>query len=294
MQNQIQKIKKKNNQLLLSKLDRLVKGQEMNSNKLEIIGNDLRKGFIGLALRNEELLRSNDQLKQQLDEVLNELNAVKKKREEKTVRREKWAKRKRLPKRDPINSEIYNLLIKESEGPTYIATRTRIAICLLTVTGIRIGELLSLKVGQLETLLEEGWISIDRLKRGPANHKAFLTSEGKKIVKARKRDFEFLFLMKDKDSYIFTSDRKPNQKLRRETITMDVNKVTHSVSKLLPAKPNITSHSFRIGYISQLWKDTKDIEFVRQTIGHRSLNATSGYVAQMGDEDRQIRISSIY
>ena len=70
----------KNNQLLLSKLDRLVKVQEMNSNKLEIIGNDLRKGFIGLALRNEELLELNDQLKQQLDEVLNELNAVKKKR----------------------------------------------------------------------------------------------------------------------------------------------------------------------------------------------------------------------
>ena len=74
---------------------------------------------------------------------------------------------------------------------------------------------------------------------------------------------------------------------------MDVNKVTHSVSKLLPSKPNITSHSFRIGYISELWKDTKDIEFVRQTIGHRSLNATSGYVAHMGDQERQKRISSI-
>nr|QGW12747.1 putative integrase/recombinase protein [Nanofrustulum shiloi]QGW12748.1 putative integrase/recombinase protein [Nanofrustulum shiloi] len=83
-------------------------------------------------------------------------------------------------------SEIYNLLMKEIEGPSYIATRTRIAICLLTVTGIRISELLPLKVGQLETLLAEGWISIDRLKRGPANHKAFLTSEGKKIVKSRK------------------------------------------------------------------------------------------------------------
>ena len=219
---------------------------------------------------------------------------MKKERDEKAARRKKSAKGKRLPKRDPINSEIYKLLIQDSEGPTYIATRTRIAICLLPVTGIRFGELLSLKVGQLETLLNEGWISIDRLKRGPANHKAFLTLEGKKLVKARKRDFEFLFLMKDKDSYVFTSDRKPNQKLRRETITMDVNKVTHSVSKLLPAKPNITSHSFRIGYISQLWKDTKDIEFVRQTIGHRSLNATSGYVAQMGDEERQTRISNIY
>ena len=81
---------------------------------------------------------------------------MKKEREEKAARREKWSKRKRLPKRDPINSEIYNLLMKESEGPTYMATRTRIGICLLTVTGIRISELLSLKVGQLETLLEEG------------------------------------------------------------------------------------------------------------------------------------------
>jgi site-specific recombinase XerD len=296
MQNRLQLINKESNPLFFvmeSKLELLVKGQGSNSNKLEIIGNDLRKGFIGLALRNEELLKSNDQLEQQLDEVLKELNAVKKEREEKAARREKWAKRKRLPKRDPITFKIYNLLIKESEGPTYIATRTRIAICLLTVIGIRISELLSLKVGQLETLLEEGWISIDRLKRGPANHKAFLTSEGKKIVKARKRDFEFLFLMKDKDSYIFTSDRKPNQMLRRQTITMDVNKVMHSVSNLLPSKPNITSHSFRIGYISQLWKDTKDIEFVRQTIGHRNLNSTSAYVTSMDDEERQNRISSI-
>jgi hypothetical protein len=74
--------------------------------------------------------------------------------------------------------------------------------------------------------------------------------------------------MKHKDLYIFTSDRKPNQRLRRETIIIDVNRVMHSVSKGFPDKPNITSHSFRIGSISQLWKDTKDIEFVKQTIGH--------------------------
>ena len=287
--NKLKKFKKEKNQLITeseveSKLDILVKGQINNSQELEAIRNDLQRGFIGLALRNEKL-------NQKLEIAVSELNAMKKEREEKAARREKWAKRKRLPKRDPINSEIYKLLIQESEGPTYIAARTRIAICLLTVTGIRIGELLSLNVGQLETLLNEGWISIDRLKRGPANHKAFLTSEGKKLVKARKRDFEFLFLMKNKDSYIFTSDRKPNQKLRRETITMDVNKVTHSVSKLLPSKPNITSHSFRIGYISRLWKDTKDIEFVRQTIGHRNLNSTSGYVSEMGDQDRISRIN---
>ena len=250
---------------ILNNLELLLEGQKVTQK-------DLQLGFIGLAKQNSELIDLNKELTQQLEIVMSELNVMKKERAEKAARREKWSKRKRLPKRDPINSEIYNLLMKESEGASYIATRTRIVICLLTVSGIRISELLSLKVFQLKTLLGEGWISIDRLKRGPANHKAFLTSEGRKIVKAQKRDFEFLFLMKDENSYVFTSDRKPNQKLGRQTITMDVNKVMHSVSDLLPSKPNITSHSFRIGYISQLWKDTKDIEFVRQTIEHRSLN----------------------
>ena len=75
MQNQLQKINQENSQLLLeveSKLDFLVKGQERDSSKLESIENDIRKGFIGLALRNEELLQSNDQLKEQLVDVLKE------------------------------------------------------------------------------------------------------------------------------------------------------------------------------------------------------------------------------
>jgi len=271
---------------ILDSLGVLVEGQKVTQT-------DLQLGLIGLAKQNSELLDLNRELNQQLEIVVSEFNVIKKEREEKVERREKWAKRKRLPKRDPINSETYNLLIKESEGPSYIATRTRIALCLLTVTGVRISELLPLKVGQLKTLLEDGWVSIDRLKKGPGNHKAFLTREGKKLIKTRKKDFELLFLMKNKDSYVFTSDRKPYQILRRETITMNVNKVMHSVSNSLPDKPNITSHSFRIGYISQLWRDTKDIEFVRQTIGHRSLNSTSGYVNMMTDRERQNRISII-
>jgi integrase len=151
--NDLSKIKKQfrydsNEEKYKKILELLVEGQKVTQK-------DLQLGFIGLAKQNSELLDLNRELNQQLEIVVSELNAIKKEREEKAARREKWSKRKRLPKRDPINSEIYNLLIKESEGPSYIATRTRIAICLLTVTGIRIGELLSLKVGQLETLLEE-------------------------------------------------------------------------------------------------------------------------------------------
>jgi len=288
--NKLEKINKDTDKLTYKKvecqLDLLLKGQEVNQQ-------ELRLGFIGLAKQNSELLDLNKELNQQLEIVMSELDVIKKEREEKVARREKWSNRKRLSKRDPINSEIYNQLMKENQSPSYIPTRTRIAICLLTVTGIRIGELLPLKVGQLETLLKEGWIAIDRLKKGPANHKAFLTSEGKKIVKARKRDFEFLFSMKGKDSYVFTSDRKPYQMLRRETITMDVNKVMHAVSKGLPSKPNITSHSFRIGYITNLWRDTSDIEFVRQAIGHSKIDTTSKYIENLSEEERKSRMDLI-
>ena len=254
--NKLQKINKANNQLFLeveSKLDLLVKGQERNSNKLEGIGNDLRKGFIGLALRNEELLKSNDQLKQKLDKVLKELNTIKQECEEKAARKESWANRKRLPKRDPMTRQIYKELIKAAEGATYINLRTRMALCILAVTGIRINELLSLKVSQLEPLFKENWIAIDRSKRGPSSHKAFLTAEGKKIIHDQQKDFKLISLIKEPDAYVFTSEANHYKSLDRVVITRDINKVMREVANQLPGKPNITSHSFRIGYITQLW-----------------------------------------
>ena len=253
----------------------------------EIIEKDIRLGFIGLATQNHKLLKLNENLSHQLERVEKELNMLKKEREEKVSRKEARANRKRLPRRDPVTREIYDLLIQASGSPAYTSVRLRIAFCLLTVTGIRINELLPLKVGQLQTLLEAHWIVIDRSKRGLANHKAFLTREGRKVVEERRKDFNFLFLMKTMDSYIFTSELNHTKMLSRETITRDVNKIMRSVSKILPNQPNITSHSFRVGYISQLWKDTNDIEFVKQSVGHRKMDSTSSYVKELSDQERQ-------
>ena len=296
MENKIQK--KENNQLITeyevgSKLDILVEGQTNNSKQLQAIRDDIHKGFIGLALRNEELLKSNDQLNEQLKQVLQELNQIKQERQEKAARKEARANRKRLPKRDPVTREVYAQLIRAAEGPTYINLRLRLAICLLSVTGVRINELLSLKVEQLQTLVQESWIAIDRSKRGPSNHKAFLTKEGKKIIQDRKKDFELIFLIKEPDSYVFTTEANHYKKLSREAITKEINKVMRQVTHQLPGQPNITSHSFRIGYITQLWKDTKDIEFVKQTIGHRKLDTTSEYINKLSDQERQDRISQL-
>ena len=99
--------------------------------------------------------------------------------------------------------------------------------------------------------------------------------------------------MKEPNSYVFTSEAQHMKPLGRVVVTKDVNKIMRQVSKKLNDKPNITSHSFRIGYITQLWKDTKDIEFVKQTIGHRKLDTTSTYVNQLSDQERRERISKL-
>ena len=161
-----------------------------------ILEKDIRLGFIGLATQNHKLLKLNENLSHQLEKVEKELNTLKKEREDTVSQNKARANRKRLPKRDPVTRKIYDLLIQAAGCSAYTSVRLRIAFCLLTVTGIRISELLPLKVGQLQTLLEAHWIGIDRSKRGPANHKAFLTREGKRVVEERRKDFNFLLLMK--------------------------------------------------------------------------------------------------
>ena len=99
--------------------------------------------------------------------------------------------------------------------------------------------------------------------------------------------------MKEPDSYIFTAESNHSKQLGCVVITKNVNKIMNQVSEQLPDKPNITSHSFRIGYITQLWKDSKDIEFIKQTIGHRNLDTTSAYVNKLSDQERQKRIDQL-
>ena len=87
MQN-IVKIRKLNNnvndKLVLEKvesqLDYLVKGQEVNQQ-------ELRLGFIVLANQNQELLDLNRHLSGQLNQVVAELEILKKEREEKEIRK---------------------------------------------------------------------------------------------------------------------------------------------------------------------------------------------------------------
>lgn len=81
--------------------------------------------------------------------------------------------------------------------------------------------------------------------------------------------------------------------LSREIIIREVNKVIQSISNQLLDKLNTNSNSFQIGSITKLWKDSKDIDFVKQSIGHRILETISTYVNKLSDQERKNRISQL-
>jgi site-specific recombinase XerD len=47
------------------------------------------------------------------------------------------------------------------------------------------------------------------------------------------------------------------------------------------------------GFISKLWRDTSDIKFVRQVVGHAKISTTSLYVKHMSDREKRERIKGI-
>src|SRR6056300_243951 len=104
MENQIQKFKKESNDNQLANYKKLQSQLKLISEGQEISRDEMRRGFIGLAQQNQELVKLNKQLTQQLETVVEELNQIKQERREKEIRKQTRANRKRLPKRDPMTA----------------------------------------------------------------------------------------------------------------------------------------------------------------------------------------------
>lgn len=146
------KIKKVKSQLLnILSLD-LVESEKIskiaslvveNQNETNIL---LKKGFTGLAFQNAQLLQDNQDLnnrlttlQEQLETIYQELSDRKKQEEIIQDNKIKRKNRRRLPKREPITTDIYNFLISQTEiidyQNRYKAARLRLALALLVIDG---------------------------------------------------------------------------------------------------------------------------------------------------------------
>ena len=79
-----------------------------------------------------------------------------------------------------------------------------------------------------------------------------------------------------------------------KSITRSVNNTARIVTKQFSGQPNITSHNFRIGYISQFWHDVKNIEFVKQAVDYIKAEFTSAYVKNLSYQEIQQQMLRIH
>ena len=107
------------------KLDKILSKQEEGFT-------EMTRQNLFLANQNKDLQSSLENLSAELKTVTDELNEMKKERDRKAAQKLARQKRKRLPKRQPITSSIYHLILESVQGKHYTASRLRIASSLAT------------------------------------------------------------------------------------------------------------------------------------------------------------------
>jgi hypothetical protein len=116
---------------------------------------------------------------------------------------------------------------------------------------------------------------------GKASHPAYISAEGAEILKKRNKDFNFqVSQLPENTDFLFFSTSKTGEPVSREFLTRKVNACLKKVG--IEPGYHHTTHCFRVGYITKLWKLTGDIELVRQVIGHVSLRGGDP-IAKLGD-----------
>lgn len=87
---------------------------------------------------------------------------------------------------NPMNWNIYNLIMNYYSGNDYQTLRLRIATLLLSIIGARISQILGIKVGCLITLRKDFLIEID-------GQTLFITNrKSRKAIKERNKALEFV------------------------------------------------------------------------------------------------------
>ena len=255
---------------------------------------ELIKCFGYIRDQNHNLENQLNEANRQLRYVTDQLKKSEKLREEREARILARKNRVRKEESDPMLLEDFERLmlwLTKQELNIIIKDRLLVTYVLLFLTGFRIGGVLNLRVYNVSTLLQQRpFLQADRLKGGPKQKKAFLTQTGKRIVKKYKADLEVFIRAKVGGDYLMTGIGLREQ-ISRSHYNREVNKYIRGFGKV--KQRNFTSHSFRKGFITHIWKDTTDLELVRQIIGHKSIATTSKYVQSLSNEEVEEKMENI-
>lgn len=84
---------------------------------------------------------------------------------------------------------------------------------------------------------------------------------------------------------LFTNEDDLLKPLTRAHWNNFLNQILKKFVKENDLPTQFTTHSFRPNYITTLWKDSKDILYVTQSIGHSSVALTEHYIQKYTESE---------
>lgn len=93
---------------------------------------------------------------------------------------------------------------------------------------------------------------------------------------------------------IYSSFRqKVKKSLKRAHSNRQINAILKNVPEFQEQGRMLTSHSFRHGYITELWRQTADRNVVRQILGHATITSTPQYVENRNEIEIEARVNEL-
>jgi integrase/recombinase XerC len=189
-------------------------------------------------------------------------------------------KEKKLPKYlnfDEMEKLIDSINIKEKKG-----IRNRLIIELLYSTGIRVSELVNIKIKDIST--KENQIKI--LGKGNKERIVIFGNKAKEMIKIYLNEYKELFKGNIYDSYLLINDKGKQLTTNRiELIVKDV--LRHST-----IKKNITPHTLRHTFATHMLDSGADLKSVQELLGHENLKTTAIYTHVSNERLKNVFVHS--
>ena len=154
--------------------------------------------------------------------------------------------------------------------------RNRLVIELLYATGLRVGELVNIKIKDIDF----GAQSIKVLGKGSKERYVFYNNTTKEVLKkylvVRKK------LQKKENDYLLLNDKGTPIK------EASVRKIIQTTLMKCGIKSKITTHTFRHTFATDLLNQGLDLVNVKELLGHASLNTTSIYTHITNDRIKEV------
>lgn len=173
-------------------------------------------------------------------------------------------KEKKLP--EVLTKDEVRQLIESTD-----TLKSRLIISLLYSTGLRVSEIVNLKISDLNIAEKTGWV---RRGKGSKDRLFILSSE---LVD----ELSDYIASKKENIYVFSKD-KP-------LTTRNIQKIVQGTRHRAGLKKKVTPHTLRHSFATHLLEGGTDIRTIQAILGHSSLSTTQVYTHISNDQLKKVK-----